>query len=68
MANEEKKPPPPPSHHSEQNIVVQVPHGASISVIEKQIHEALAQQPEDFLRKRKSRELVIVVQDEGDPY
>jgi hypothetical protein len=64
MSNEGNKIP-PPSHHEENYIVIQVPIGTKKQDIEKQISAALAEQPDDIFAKRKSRELVIVVQNEG---
>jgi hypothetical protein len=61
----EKKKLPPPSHHQENCIVIQVPTGTKKEDIEKQIHTALAEQPENIFATRKSKELVIVVQNEG---
>ncbi len=61
----EKKKLPPPSHHEENCIVIQVPKGTNKQDIEKQIHAALADQPENILAKRKSKELVIVIKNEG---
>jgi hypothetical protein len=45
-------------------IVVEVPNGTRTE-IEKQIHDALAQQPDDIFKSGKSRELVIVLQHMG---
>jgi hypothetical protein len=64
MAKEEKKFSPPP-HYEENCIVVPVPTGTLKQEIEKQIHDALAEQPQDIFKDRKSRELVIVLQDMG---
>jgi predicted nucleotide-binding protein len=64
MADEKKKP--APSHHLENAIIVQVPTGATKQDIENQIRAALAEQPDNILATRKSKELVIIVQNEGD--
>jgi hypothetical protein len=61
MRDDEKK----LSHYEENCIVVPVPTGALKEEIEKQIHDALAEQPQDLFRDRKSRELVIVLQHFG---
>ncbi len=65
--SDEKNKLPPPSRHQENYIVIQVPTGTKKQEIEKQILAALAEQPENIFANRKSREVVIVVQDEGDP-
>jgi hypothetical protein len=63
MSSEEKKsPPPPPSRHEEKSIVIQVPPNTSKNEIEKQIHDALAEQPQDIFVNRASKEIIIVVQ------
>jgi hypothetical protein len=64
--SDEKRKLPPLSHHQENCLVIQVPTGTSKLEIEKQIHAALAEQPENIFAARKSKELVIVVQNEGD--
>lgn len=70
MSNEEKKPHRPvPSHHQEKSVVIQVPPNTSKEEIEKQIHAALAEQPQDLFLNRASKELIIVVQQEDEgPY
>jgi hypothetical protein len=62
MSAEEKK---LPGHFEEKCIVVTVPPGTSKQEIEKQIHDALAEQPEDIFTARKCTELVIILQHEG---
>ena len=64
MSDEEKKPP-PPVPFEENCIVVPVLTGTLKQEIEKQIHAALAGQPQDIFKHRKSRDLVIIVQHEG---
>jgi hypothetical protein len=74
MANEKAKPKVgsrhedarPPSHYKEQHIVVAVPDGTPLEVIEKQIHNALVEQPPDIIIRNRSKELVIVLQHEGN--
>jgi hypothetical protein len=56
---------PRPSHHEGKYIVIQVPPSTPKKDIEKQIHDALAEQPQDIFTSRISKELVIVVQEEG---
>ena len=65
MSDEEKKL--SPGHFEEKCIVVTVPSGTSKQEIEKQIHEALAEQPDDiFIGKgRHCKGLVIILQHEG---
>jgi hypothetical protein len=64
MSGEEKKLS-PPTHFEEKCIVVSVPTGTLKQQIEKQIHDALVEQPDDIFKDRKSREMVIVIQHEG---
>jgi hypothetical protein len=63
MSDEEKKL--SPTHFEENCIVVSVPAGTLKQQIEKQIHDALAERPDDIFKDRKSREMVIVIQREG---
>jgi hypothetical protein len=56
-----------PPYYEENCIVVPVPTGALKEEIEKQIHDALAEQPQEIFKDRKSRELVIVLQHMGTP-
>jgi hypothetical protein len=69
MPDEERKQFPPlpriPSHYEESSIVVPVPSGTQKRDIEQRIHDALAEQPEDIFKDRKSREMVIVLQHMG---
>jgi hypothetical protein len=69
MSDEERKQFPPlaplPSHFEESCIVIPVPSGTLKREIEKQIHDALSEQPQDIFKDRKSREMVIVIQHEG---
>jgi hypothetical protein len=68
MKSEGKKPrPPAPSRHQEKSIVIQVPPNTSKQEIEKQIHAALAEQPQDIFLNRASKEIIIVVQQEEEP-
>jgi hypothetical protein len=62
MSNPEKK---LPGHFEEKCIVVTVPPNTSKQEIEKQIHEALAEQPDDIFKGRQCTELVIILQHEG---
>jgi hypothetical protein len=64
MSDEEKKPS-APDHFEEKCIVVTVPPGTSIREIEQQIHDALAEQPEDIFKARQCKELVIIIRHEG---
>jgi hypothetical protein len=64
MSKEGKKPT-VPSHHEGKYIVIQVPPSTPKKEIEKQIHDALAEQPQDVFASSISKELVIVVQEEG---
>jgi hypothetical protein len=64
MSNEEEKPEFPKIIH-EEHIVIEVPPDTSQVEIEKEIHKALSHEPQDFLRKSKSRQLIIVVKQEG---
>jgi hypothetical protein len=64
MSDEERKLS-PPAHYEENCIVVPVLPGTLKQEIEKQIHDALAEQPQDIFKDRKSREIVIVIQHEG---
>jgi hypothetical protein len=63
MSDEGKTPPLPPPFN-EQTIVIQVPPNTSKQEIEHQIHKALAEQPQDIFLKRRSKEVIIVVQQE----
>jgi hypothetical protein len=63
MSDEEKKL--SPTHYEENCIVVSVPTGTLKQQIEKQIHDALVDQPDDIFKDRKSREMIIVIQHEG---
>jgi hypothetical protein len=58
----------PPVPYEENCIVVPVPTGTLKQEIEKQIHDALAEQPQDIFKDRQSRELVIILQHEGGHY
>ena len=62
MSAEEKK---LPGHFEEKCIVVTVPTGTLKQEIENQIHDALAEMPQDIFKGRKSRELILVIQHEG---
>jgi hypothetical protein len=64
MSDEEKKL--SPTHFEENSIVVSVPTGTLKQEIEKQIHDALAARPDDIFKGRKSREMTIVIQHEGN--
>jgi hypothetical protein len=65
MANEEKNPSPRKGDSPREGkcIVIEVPTGRKEG-IEKLIHDALAQQPDDIF-KSGTRELVIVLQHMG---
>jgi hypothetical protein len=63
MSDVEKKP--TLGHHEENSIVITVPTGTLKQEIEQQIHDALAEMPQDIFKGRKSRELVLVLQHEG---
>jgi hypothetical protein len=63
MSNVEKKP--TLGHHQENSIVITVPTGTQKQEIEQQIHDALAEQPQDIFKDRKSREVLIALQHEG---
>ena len=69
MSDEERNPFPPlpriPSHYEENCIVVTVPSGTLKREIAQRIHDALAEQPQDIFKDRKSREMVIVLQHMG---
>lgn len=52
----------------ENHILVQVPTGTSLKKIEEEIHKALAEEPQDFLRHSPSGQIIIVIQDEGDRF
>jgi hypothetical protein len=66
MSEEKKKgPPPAPSRHEGRYIIIQVPPKTSKDVIEKQIRDALNEQPQDIFAASVSREVIIVVQEEG---
>jgi hypothetical protein len=65
MSAEKKKGPPPPSRHEGRYIVIQVPPKTSKEAIERQIHDALNEQPQDIFAASVSREVIIVVQEEG---
>jgi hypothetical protein len=56
---------PQPSHHEGKYVIIQVPPSTPKKDIEKQIHDALAEQPQDIFARSISKELVIVVQEEG---
>jgi hypothetical protein len=64
MSDEEKKL--SPTHYEENCIVISVPTGTLKQQIEKQIHDALAERPDDIFKDRRSREMVIVIQREGN--
>jgi|HubBroStandDraft_6_1064221.scaffolds.fasta_scaffold695388_2 hypothetical protein len=55
-----------PSNRKEQHIVVEVPIGCDNSVIEAEIHKALATRPESVIKEKKTRALVMIVQEEGN--
>jgi hypothetical protein len=55
-----------PSHRKEQHIVVEVPIGCDNSVIEAEIHKALATRTESVVKEKKTKALVMVVQEEGN--
>jgi hypothetical protein len=55
-----------PEHLEEKHIVVKVPPGVSKKEIEEEIHKALAQEPPDFLVRSPSKQMIIVVQVEGN--
>lgn len=54
------------SHHEEDCIIVQVPDGSQKAAIEREIHEALSEFPDDIFAQHPSGDLVIVVQSESD--
>jgi hypothetical protein len=56
---------PQPSRHEGKYVIIQVPPSTPKKDIEKQIHDALAEQPQDIFARSISKELVIVVQEEG---
>jgi hypothetical protein len=64
MSDVEKKP--TLGHHQENSIVITVPTGTLKQEIEKQIRDALAEQPQDIFKDRQSREVLIVLQEEGN--
>ncbi len=74
MSGEKKKPEHPsqkdnactPFHFNEQHIVVEVLEGTTQQQVEQQIHDALSEQPADILTRYRSKELVIILQHEGN--
>ena len=59
---------PRPQILHENHILVQVPTGTSLKKIEEEIHKALAEESQDFLVQSPSRQIIIVVQNEGDRF
>jgi hypothetical protein len=55
-----------PSHRNEQHIVVEVPIGCDNSVIEAEIHKALATRTESVVKGKKPCALMMVVHEEGN--
>jgi hypothetical protein len=65
MADESKKKRPPPSHYHDDGIVVEAPHGTPKQDTVNEIVKALNEQPDDLFKNKRSKQLVIVVKDEG---
>ncbi|MEI9978881.1 MAG: hypothetical protein WDN23_07720 [Edaphobacter sp.] len=63
MAEEKKRP--PTSHYNDEGIVIEAPTGTPKEDIVKEIQKALAERPMDMFAGKKSKQLVIVVKDEG---
>jgi hypothetical protein len=55
-----------PSNRQEHHIVVEVPVGCDNSVIEAEIHKALATRPEPVVKGKKPRALMMMVIEEGN--
>jgi hypothetical protein len=64
MSDIEKRP--SPGRYEENSIVITVPTGTLKQEIENQIHDALAEMPQDIFTGRASREVLIVLQHEGN--
>ena len=64
MSNGGKKRP-PPSHTKEQFILVKSPDGTPKEDLKKEIIKALDEEPLDLFPPKKSKDLVIVVKNEG---
>jgi hypothetical protein len=55
-----------PSHHKEKHIVVEVDDLSDQDTVEAEIHKALSDQPIDEIKGKSSKELLIVVREEGN--
>jgi hypothetical protein len=65
MADESKKKRPPPSHYNDEGIVVDAPHGTPKQDIVNEVVKALNERPDELFKGKKSKQLVIVVKEEG---